>query len=144
MHASLDNIIIKKAEPVILPQIKRFYRDHGFRAQAPKSDDIYIALLDNKLIGALRLIPVDNHWLLRSMCVHEEYRGKGVGSYMLGILKDVLREKQCYCFPYTHLKEFYSQIGFKRIETNEAPFTICEKYRMYLNKKKNILLMQLN
>jgi len=126
----------------MLTQVKRFYREHKMKPQAPKSDDIYIALLNNKLIGALRLCPYENTWLLRSMCIKTDQRSKGVGHFMLSQLAEILSEKQCFCFPYTHLENFYMKVGFEKISSSDATEIIEKKYRGYLANGKKILLMQ--
>jgi predicted GNAT family N-acyltransferase len=142
MLESLDNITIKKAEGFMLTQVKRFYREHKMKAQAPKTDDIYIALLNNKLIGALRLCPYENSWLLRSMCIKTDMRGKGIGRFMLNQLTTIFHEKQCYCFPFNHLENFYKTVGFEKIPTGDAAEIIEKKYTGYLANGKKILLMQ--
>lgn len=142
MRVSLNNITIKKADIHELQQVKRFYREHKMRPQAAKRDDVYIATLNNKVIGALRLCLYDDAWLLRSMCVQTRLRGQGIGKYMLDCIRDILSEKQCYSFPYQHLEHFYQQAGFKIISAEEAPESIAEKYNDYLMNGRKILLMQ--
>ena len=126
----------------MLQQVKRFYREHKMKPQAPKSDDIYIALLNNKLVGALRLCPYENTWLLRSMCIKTDLRGKGIGHFILTELVDTLAQKQCYCFPYSHLEKFYEKIGFEKIAPHDTDEVIAKKYNGYLANGKKILLMQ--
>jgi N-acetylglutamate synthase-like GNAT family acetyltransferase len=141
MHASWNHVQVKKAEPLILPQVKRFYRQHGFRPQAPRTDDIYIAILDAQIVGAVRLCPLEDCWLLRSMCIHCDYRGRGIGSYLLQRLQQVLRQKTCYCFPYSHLQGFDQDNGFEPVTDKAVPQEIMAKYRNYRSKGKDILLM---
>lgn len=142
MLAPFDNIMIKTAEPAILPQVKRFFRHHHFRAQAPRGDEIHIALLDKQLIGALRLSPTDDAWLLRSMCIHEDFRHQGIGSFMLQQISPRLRLQPCYCFPYLHLQDFYRRAGFVPVNIDQAPPIIADKYQGYVDRGKKILLMQ--
>ena len=138
----MNNIVFKTAEPAILPQVKRFFREHHFRPQAARSDDIHIALLDKRLIGALRLCPCGDDWLLRSMCIHKQYRQQGIGSLMLAQLQPVLQQRQCYCFPYEHLQSFYQRAGFILLAVDHAPVQIAEKYQGYVQRGKKILLMK--
>lgn len=126
----------------MLMQVKRFYREHKMKPQAAKSDDIYIALLNNRLIGAVRLCPHENTWLLRSMCIKTNLRNQGIGHFMLSQLTEILAEKQCYCFPFTHLENFYNKTGFNKIESKDAAKVIEKKYSGYLANGKKILLMQ--
>ena len=142
MLAPFNNIVIKTAEPAILPQVKRFFREHKFRPQAPRGDEIHIALLDNRIIGALRLSPDDHSWLLRSMCIHEDFRNQGIGSYMLQQLSAVLQQHQCYCFPYQHLHDFYQRAGFELVDPEQAAASIIDRYNRYVQQGKKILLMK--
>jgi len=142
MLAPFNNIIITTAQPAILPQVKRFFREQGFRPQAPRGDEIHIALLDDRLIGALRLCPHDQAWLLRSMCIQQDFRQQGIGSFMLQQLQPQLARQPCYCFPYEHLQRFYQRAGFQQVSPEQAAIGIADKYRQYLDSGKKILLMQ--
>ena len=116
------------------------------RAQAAKSDDIVIARSDNdankKIIGALRLCPVENSWLLRSMCIDESYQRQGIGLYMLNKIREQLSSKQCYCFPYQHLETFYASAGFQLIDASTATPEIQALFSQYCEQGKSISLTQ--
>lgn len=112
------------------------------RAQAPKGDLIYIATLNNTLVAALRLHPVNSYHLLRSMCVAAEKRHLGIGSALLEHLQDTLKGLECYSFPYTHLIDFYVKANFMPCETESAPEPISDKFNRYLNNGKKICLMK--
>ena len=142
MLAPFNNIIITTAEPAILPQVKRFFREHGFRPQAPRGDDIYIALQGRKLLAALRLSPQQDSWLLRSMCVHRDFRHQGIGRFMLEQMQTNLQRYNCYCFPYAHLKDFYQRAGFVSIDAQQLPESLADRYNAYQQQGKNILVMQ--
>lgn len=137
-----NNITIRKAEGFELELVKRFYRVHNMRPQAAKSDDVYIALRNKKIICALRLCTYEGVWLLRSMCVAADDRCTGVGSHMLSELKAVLSERPCYCFPFAHLEAFYQRAGFISAQIGQVPQPIAKKYSGYLAKNKKILLMK--
>lgn len=112
------------------------------RAQAPKGEAIYIAMLDSHIVAALRLSPVANGFLLRSMCVASELRQQGVGSYLLQQIQEELDNIDCYCFPYSHLNEFYTRAGFQLISSAVAPEAIRDKFNRYLHSGKDICLMK--
>ncbi len=116
------------------------------RAQAPKNELIYSARLDltpdRQLVAALRLIPLGDDYLLRSMCVAVELRRQGIGQQFLQALQPVLAAHTVYCFPFSHLVEFYQQANFGLIATEDAPPRIADKFLRYLNNGKHICLMQ--
>ena len=142
MLAPFDNIIIQIAQPAILPQVKRFFREHGFRAQAPRGDIIHLALRDQQLLAALRLCPVGEAWLLRSMCVHQDHRQRGIGSFMLQQIQSSLQQRACYCFPHDYLEDFYRRAGFVPLQPAQAPAAIAERYHRYRDQGRSILLMK--
>lgn len=130
----------------ILPLVKRFFHAQGMRSQAAKVDEVIIARnqqpASNTIIGALRLCPLSDSWLLRSMSIESSFQRKGIGLYMLEEIKTNLSEKKCYCFPYIHLEEFYRKAGFKVIDERDASDEIKQLYRQYTDSGKDILIMQ--
>ena len=130
----INTITISTADVTQHPQVKRFFKDNGFRPQAGKADIIYTAKLGQSIIAALRLCRYENSWLLRSMCVSDSHRNKGVGSAMLSSISTDLLAKKCYSFPYRHLQSFYQAVGFSLIDIDQAEPNIANKYNNYLSK----------
>ncbi|MDH5426126.1 MAG: hypothetical protein OEY29_14150 [Gammaproteobacteria bacterium] len=147
MTDSLTHITVTTADALILPLVKRFFHSQGMRSQAAKADQVVIArdtsAANSPIIAALRLCPLDNSWLLRSMSVAEKYRRQRIGLYMLDQIRENLKAKKCYCFPYAHLESFYSQGEFKIIDAQDASDEIQQLYRQYLDSGKGILIMQI-
>jgi len=116
------------------------------RAQAPKNELIYSARLQQQsaqpLVAALRLSPLGNDYLLRSMCVAVERRRRGIGLQFLQALQPVLASHKVYCFPFSHLVDFYQQANFTLISTEDAPAAIADRFLRYLNNGRDICLMQ--
>lgn len=123
-------------------RVKRFFRQQGMRPQAAKSDQVFMAMQDDKLVAALRLCVYDDAWVLRSMCVESSLCGQGIGSRLLFLLADVFAETRCYCFAYTHLQVFYQCAGFKLIEVEKTMPVIAEKFTRYKASGRKICLMQ--
>jgi len=138
----LNTIIICKAEVNQLPQLKRFFKTNGFRPQAAKSDAVYMARQNQSILGALRLCCYNNSWLLRSMCVLEDYRHKGIGRFMLSSIAAELKDRQCYCFPHHYLESFYSKAGFSLIDPEQTEPIILGLFNNYVAKGRKIILMQ--
>lgn len=116
------------------------------RAQAAKNELVYSARLKQQtgqpLVAALRLSPLGDDYLLRSMCVAAEQRRQGIGQQFLQALQPVLTVHRVYCFPFSHLIAFYQQAGFTLIAPEDAPPGIADKFLRYLNNGKDICLMQ--
>jgi len=137
-----EQLEFKQAEHYNLPLVKSFYKNNGMRAQAPKGDLIFIATLNNSIVAALRLHPVETLYLLRSMCVQAENRHQGIGSALLEHIQIKLNEIECYSFPYTHLTDFYSRANFVNYEAKSAPVSISDKFNRYLKNGKKLCLMK--
>jgi len=117
------------------------------RAQAPKGDLIFIALLNHKIVAALRLHPVglnsgQNCYLLRSMCVAAELRQQRIGSKLLQHIQTDLEKIQCYSFPFEHLVAFYQGANFILCDAGTVPEAIADKFQRYINNGKKIKLMK--
>lgn len=146
MTDSLTQITISSADAAILPLVKRFFHAQGMRSQAARADDVIIArdkqTANRNIVAALRLCPLQDSWLLRSMSVQKEYQRRGIGLTMLQQINDQLSEKACYCFPYPHLESFYARAGFKLIEPEQATEEIKQLFMQYKNNGKDIIIMQ--
>ena len=138
----MKTLEFKQAESFTLPLVKRFYKQNGMRAQAPKSDLIYIARLNGHIVAALRLHPVGNNYLLRSMCVDTRQRQQGIGTALLSYCQKALCEINCYSFPFEYLQNFYGQANFKPCKIESTPHDIALKFTRYLENGKKICLMK--
>lgn len=101
-----------------------------------------MARQNQSIIGALRLCPYNNSWLLRSMCIREDYRRQGLGHFMLSSIDAELQSKQCYCFPHNYLENFYMRAGFSLIDSVQADAVIAKLFNNYINQGRKIILMQ--
>jgi len=147
MTDSFNKILVEVADPAILPLIRRFFQQNGMRAQAAKSDRIFIArLLSDKsktVIAALRLCKIGEDWLLRSMCVEKSFQRQGIGLYILKQIKTELEEKNSICFPYSHLQSFYQQAGFQPVDFTQMSTDIQQRFRQYKDSGRDIIIMQM-
>ena len=138
----LNKLEYKLADHYNLPLVKQFYKKNGMRAQAPKGDIIYTSTLNEVIVAALRLHPVENCYLLRSMCVCKELRKQGIGSALLHNIQNPLNKITCYSFPFSHLTDFYKQSNFISCDPNNTPKAIIEKFNRYIKNGKKICLMK--
>jgi len=145
MHElEFEKLTVKQAEPYSLPLVKKFYKTNNMRAQAPKGDAIFVVTHGTRLVAAVRLSPNSSGdgYLLRSLCVSAEMQRQGIGSYLLNQIQNKLNKMSCYCFPYTHLMDFYKSAGFVLVAEDVASDAIRERFQCYRNNGKNIVLMK--
>lgn len=142
LETSSTQLVFSQVNHYSLPRVKHFYKNNGMRAQAPRSDEVYIASQGTSIVAALRLHPLGKAFLLRSMCVDNSLRQTGIGSALLEYLQPRLQSIDCYCFPFSHLQMFYQRAGFITIPVAEAPEAITDRFQRYLNNGKDICLMK--
>ena len=91
------------------------------RAESPKDNDItLIAKESDKVVGIIRLLILDDHVRVRTMYVHPEFTGKGIGTMLWNEAQKYLPpDKNVVAFPVKHTKsiDWYKKIGF--VETGE-------------------------
>jgi len=134
--------IVERLEPIQLPLVNRFYKDCRYSAKATRSDEVYVLRQGGKIVAALRLSSKPEHNLfLRSMCVHPEYRRRGLGAELLTALGPVLTLQPVYCFPFSHLEAFYSNAGFERQMPESVASFIRDPWASYCRQGRDIIIM---
>lgn len=124
-------IEIKTAQKSDIKEIANFYKKQGYGGDVNINDYILIATEDNKIIGVVRLCNEEETLVLRGMQIEETYQKQGIGKELLKKLNEIIGDKICYCLPYAHLEKFYSIIGFQKIEAEEAPPFLKNRFARY-------------
>lgn len=132
----------------ILNEISEFYKTHARVAKVTAEDELVVAYADQKFIGSVRLCNEQEVYTLRSMHIAESYQRRGLGLEILNRFRQRVEERnitEVYCIPYTHLEEFYGNIGFKKIEDTQAPEFLRERIAGYRERgpDKSFILMKL-
>lgn len=86
-------------------------------------DNFFVALVNNKIIGAIGLEPYDNCGLLRSMVVDKEHRNKNVASQLVQQLEEYAKAigiNGIYLLTETALA-YFKRKGYEPISRDEAP-----------------------
>lgn len=91
------------------------------RADLPNENDItLIAKDEERVVGIIRLVILDDHIRVRTLYVHPEFTGKGIGTRLWNEAQKYLpSDKNIIAFPAEHTKsiEWYKKVGF--VETDE-------------------------
>jgi len=87
-----------------------------------KTTDIYVAVLDGKIIGVVDLF-IDQHWegpviIIEDLAVDSRYRKQGIGKKLLDRVGDMAKKKKVKAIYFqTHRKSpsltFYKKLGFR-------------------------------
>jgi ribosomal protein S18 acetylase RimI-like enzyme len=91
------------------------------RASNPKDGDITLVAKENdKVVGVIRLVINPDHVRVRTIYVHPDYSGKGIGTNLWNEVQKYLPEKLsviAYPVKQTRSVDWYKKIGF--VDTGE-------------------------
>jgi predicted N-acetyltransferase YhbS len=122
-------------------RILSLYESLGYRQGIAPDDTVWIAEATGEPIGIVRIAPEFGVLVLRGMRVAKPWRRRGLGTQMLRILAEWLAGRDCYCVPYSHLPNFYGQIGFKEITPESAPPFLAARLDHYKQRGLKVILM---
>lgn len=137
----MNNVIITQLDPIKVPLVKRFYKEHYPTGKANKSELIYSIELNGELCGVVRFRTIEDRRLLTGLAISKDHRGKQLGSQLMDYcVLHTLTEKD-YCFAYSHLKSFYNRHQFIQIAPEELPNNLRVLYERYSNSGKDLIPM---
>ena len=122
--------------------IKAFYNQCGYGGDLSEEALIFIAQLEERIVGAVRLCPNTGFFVLRGMQVLALFQGQGVGTQLLQACTEQLADQVGYCIPWQHLKSFYQQVGFQEVSPIEVPDLLCKRFNNYISRGMNVILMR--
>lgn len=129
-------------------EIKHFLKQHK-ESSASRNDLIYTVHYQAKLIGLVRLVPIENtikpeYWL-RGLFIETDFRQQHLATHLLDFMTSDLKSRydhfKILAFAYVHLKQFYEQNGFNSIGLNHLPLSLQNTYQNALNQGKTWLCM---
>lgn len=123
-----------------------FYESLGRKSRARDNDLFFVALLNKNVVGSVRFCIEENTPMLRGMFVSKSNQRQGIGKTILKVFESYLKENNIsgtYCLPYGHLEQFYSTIGFKKVDPIIGPKFLQERLDDYLkNHDSNMIMMR--
>lgn len=150
-----------------LPLAKKFYKEHSQATKMDRNDQVFAVYDKQTMVGCLRIARVFNaepksliisntpHLnefdapspeqdcrLLRAVFVSPEYRGKGIAKALIQFALDNTDLTQIWTFPYTHLIELYSNLGFNKQDDQQAPHSIRTAFERYTSQGRSISIMR--
>jgi predicted N-acetyltransferase YhbS len=141
------DITVERVEALRLPLVNRFYKQCRYSAKAGRGEVVYVATAGGNIVAAVRLTPVrqtpgqEGYYFLRSMCVAPEMRGQGIGRQLLLGMQSFLDSIDCYCYPFSHLLDFYAAAGFCHIDDDKAEHWMREPFLRYCRQGRDIKIM---
>ncbi len=99
---------------------KVFLDEQGFSYDADEIDDVAHHILfldDDKPVGTARLFMDEGHWHIGRVATLKEYRGKGIGKFMINTCLDKAKElgesDTVILGSQYDAKDFYLKLGFE-------------------------------
>ncbi len=137
----MSELLIGLINPMNYGQVNQFFKRCRYPAKATAGEKVFVVKSSGKIIGAAKLKHrPDDTWLLRAICVHPDWRKKGIGSQLLDSIQSVINQDYCYCFVYNHLIEFYEASGFVYAD-DTAPIDLSQAFEHYCGEGRKIVLM---
>lgn len=137
----VDNQQISVVTEEELHVLNRFYKRNGHKGKASNKDHAYWLKEDKKILAAVRFTPTADGILLRGLWVDKAFRQQGIGSTLLQACRPYWQGQDCYCFPYQHLQDFYTKLGFSSPNAS-TPLFFLQQLTRYQQRGEKILLMQ--
>ena len=133
---------IENARASQVSDLAAFYRITGYNGPVAPDDRVIYVSEEGRTIGVGRLSKEKGVFVLRGMRVLEEHRGRGVGKAILDALVREANTRDCYCLPYSNLKQFYATGGFNEIKPSEAPAFLHTRFSQYRARGLDVMIMQ--
>lgn len=125
--------------------VDKFYAENGGLAKARPGDLFFLAYSDQEILGSVRYCVEEGTPMLRSMMVHRDWRGQGLGQQLLeefAAYLDIESIRKVYCLPFAHLEAFYAKAGFVRAHHDEVPKFLQTRMIEYNTKPKKVICMR--
>lgn len=90
-------------------------------AEEISSNQVWVAILDGRIVGGLFLIPNDGFMKLANLAVHPAHGGKGIGGRLMELAEQTAREQGLFELRLnTHVAmpenvELYTHLGWREI-----------------------------
>lgn len=137
----LSNINTRVAVDADLPEIQELYALWGQAFAYLLNDQTFVAEVGGRIIGAVRLAFEEDSFVLRSLYVHEDFRGQGVARALLQIVEIEVGIAEVFCLPFTEQEKLFSEFGFKPIAGLTAPdFLIARRENLHENGLEVIIM----
>ena len=136
-----QNLSTRRAVDADLPQIQDLYAIWGHAFAYLLNDQTFVAEVDHKIIGAIRLAFEDSSFVVRSLFVNKNYRGQGIARALLEKVESELGVSEAYCLPFPEQEKLFSSIGFNPIAGLNAPdFLVTRKEDLHQNSQDVIIM----
>lgn len=123
-------------------EVISLYQRVGYGGGLASDDLIVGARIADSLVGVVRLATENELLVLRGMHVRKEFQRQGIGLSLLRTVQDCLGDRECWCLPYSHLRDFYMLAGFSERPPEAAPGFLVARMNSYIELGRQVILME--
>ena len=135
------SLTMRQLAPVDFHLADRFYDTTSYHSRCSAHELVFVAEDAGRVVGVVRLEPVEDVQVLRGMYLAEDYQGRGVGSALLQFIRPWLDRKPAMCLPFDHLGAFYATVGFQPVQVSELPAVMQQRDAHYRSQGHRIMAM---
>ena len=127
-HATHPAAQIRSAQPEDLPAVAKLLKSAGLRSDevVHEAAEVWVAQAGGRIVGAVCLELHGIYGMLRSLVVHRECRGDGLGSALTATLLETAasRRLEAVYLLATTAVTFFPRFGFEDIAREEVPLEV--------------------
>lgn len=124
------------------PVIRAAYAAWSYSHSVSNDDIIYVIELGSELAGMVRRTLEHETTMLRGMQIAPRRQRQGLGTRLLQRFARDLADIECFCLPYTHVIDFYCQVGFELIPEQTIPQFLQQRLAEYRGRGLSVVAMR--
>ena len=125
-----------------LPQIQELYAIWGQAFAYLLNDQTFVAEVNGRIVGAVRLAFDEANFVVRSLFVLKSYRKQGIAKALLETVGTELGYSEAYCLPYPEQESLFTGIGFKPIAGLTAPDFLRSRKENLCENNQEVIIMK--
>lgn len=137
-----SDIRTRVAREADLPQIQELYAIWGHAFVYLLNDQTFVAEVDGRIVGAVRLAFEEATFVVRSLFVLKSYRKQGIAKALLATVETELGHSEAYCLPFPEQEDLFSSAGFQPIAGLTAPDFLRERKQSLSENVQEVILMK--
>ncbi|MBL4580621.1 MAG: GNAT family N-acetyltransferase [Gammaproteobacteria bacterium] len=125
-----------------LPYIQELYAIWGQAFAYLLNDQTFVAEVNGEIVGAIRLSFEDSSFVVRSLFVHQDFRGAGIANALLQKVEMELGVAEAYCLPFPEQEKLFSSIGFNPVAGLAAPDFLISRREIFHQSNQDVIIMK--
>ena len=128
MSGEVGEGVIVESSNDVRSEVDRFLREFGQMGPIGADEKLFLLRDDGALMGCVRRVEESGAFVLRSLLVHPDHRGKGLGERLVRALLSA-SARPVYCLAYDHVTPWYKSMGFRLVDNADVPPRLAMRKR---------------